>query len=83
MEIPYQRLSPDALRGLLEEFVTRDGTDYGARERTLEEKVAAVRGQLERGEAVIVFDPTSGLCNIVPADALKTRQPGPSSKPRP
>lgn len=66
VEVPHAQLSPDALRGLVEEFVTRAGTDYGRREKTLEEKVADVMRQLERGEAKIVFDLESRTANIVP-----------------
>ncbi|MDH5185281.1 MAG: YheU family protein [Gammaproteobacteria bacterium] len=29
MIIPHTNLSPEALQDLLEEIVTRDGTDYG------------------------------------------------------
>ena len=36
VEIPASRLSTAALDGLIEEFVTRDGTDYGEQEHTLE-----------------------------------------------
>jgi hypothetical protein len=32
MIIPHRMLSPDALRGVIEAFVTREGTDYGAQE---------------------------------------------------
>jgi uncharacterized protein YheU (UPF0270 family) len=64
MEIPHTRLSPQALRALIEEFVTRDGTDYGASEATLERKVGDVVRQLERGEAVITFDPATSSCSI-------------------
>ena len=60
-------LSAEALHGLAAEFVTRDGTDYGVRERTLEEKVRDVLRQLERGEARIMFDPASNSANIVRA----------------
>lgn len=67
VEIPTDALSPDALRALLEEFVSRDGTDYGAVEKSLEEKVADVRRQLARGEVRIVFDPGSETTTIVPA----------------
>ena len=49
-------LSPQTLRNLCEEFATRDGTDYGMVERTLEEKVADLERLLARGEASIVFD---------------------------
>ena len=57
IEVPLDALSASALRGLVEEFVNREGTDYGLRERTLDEKVRDVMRQLERGEAKIVFDP--------------------------
>src|SRR6185369_17547068 len=66
VEVPVERISREALDGLIEEFVTRDGTDYGLQERTLEEKKRAVARQLDRGEVVILFDPESETCNIVP-----------------
>ncbi len=67
VEIPYEQLSPEALQGLIEEFVTRDGTDYGVTERSLDSKISQVRGLLARGEARVVFDPESGTANIVVA----------------
>ena len=63
--IPYQTLSNDALRGVVEAFVLREGTDYGAHEFTLLEKAAHVMQQLARGEAEVVFDPDSGSVDIV------------------
>ena len=65
VEVPYTRLAGDVLRRIAEEFVTRDGTDYGASEKTIEEKVSDVRRQLERGEAAIVYDAESETVNIV------------------
>ena len=70
MEVPHTHLSPEALRNLAEAFVTRDGTDYGRVEKTLEDKVAALMGQLERGEAAILYDSESQTINIVPRRAL-------------
>lgn len=72
MEIPYDLLSKDALRSLVEEFVTREGTDYGHRDWDLERKVEAVMRQLKYGEAAIVFDEESSTPNIV----LKKDIPG-------
>jgi uncharacterized protein YheU (UPF0270 family) len=63
-------LSPEALRGLVEEFVTRDGTDYGVVERSVEEKIVGVMAQLASGEARIVFDPETESANIVMAREL-------------
>ena len=71
--IPVEALSGQALDGLLEEFVTRDGTDYGAEERTLADKKSAVRRQLDRGEIMIVFDPDTQTSNIILKDERRLR----------
>ena len=65
-EVPRHALSREALRGVIEEFVTRPGTDYGMQERTIEEKIADVERQLDRGDAIIVFDFDAATTNIVP-----------------
>ena len=65
VEVPYTSLEPGTLRSVIEEFITRAGTDYGERERTLDEKVADVMRQLQRGEATIVFDLRTSTVNIV------------------
>ncbi len=67
IEVPYDSLNPETLRLVVEEFITRAGTDYGASERTLAEKVADVMRQLRSGEAIIVFDQRMASVNIVPA----------------
>lgn len=64
MEIPHTALSPEALQNLLEEFVTREGTDYGLHAYSLNEKVRQVRRQIEAGRAVILFDPRTETCHI-------------------
>ena len=66
MEIPHQRLPPDVLTRVIEEFVTREGTEYGEHDVPLADKVASVRTQLQRGEAVVVFDPESQTTSIQP-----------------
>jgi uncharacterized protein YheU (UPF0270 family) len=63
--IPYRELSETALRGVLESFVLREGTDYGEHEVSLDQKVAHVMRQLERGEAQIVFDTVLESVDIV------------------
>jgi uncharacterized protein YheU (UPF0270 family) len=63
--VPHAELEADTLRAVIESFVLREGTDYGSREFTLAEKVAHVMGQLERGEAQIMFEPESQSIHIV------------------
>ncbi|RVU30300.1 YheU family protein [Neptunomonas marina] len=70
MIVPYESLSADALRGVIEEFVTRDGTDYGAMETSLEARVQQVKQQLHTGEVVILYSEARGDVNIVPRHSL-------------
>jgi uncharacterized protein YheU (UPF0270 family) len=69
VEVPHQFLSPDALRGVIEAFVLREGTDYGAREFTHEEKVRQVLDGLQRGEVQILFDPGTETVTLRPKPA--------------
>lgn len=72
MRVPLDALSPEALRGVVEEVVTREGTDYGE-EVPLETKVRQVLAQLRSGEAVIVFDAEAESCTILSADEARAR----------
>lgn len=65
MIIPFQQISADALQGLIEEYVSRDGTDYGVQEVSLESKTDQVKRQLQRGEVVVVFDELSETASIL------------------
>ena len=63
--ISYDRLSPEALEAVITDFVTRDATDYGMTEVSLQRKIGQVRKQLTSDKAVIVFDESSRSCNII------------------
>lgn len=65
VEVPYERLDPDTLRNLIQEFVTRDGSDWNDAGSALEAKVEQVLQQLRRKEVKVVFDLTSQTANIV------------------
>ncbi len=66
--IPVDRLSPKVLQSIIEEFISRDGTDYGEREISLETKVNQVKSKLEKGSAVLIFDDEAESTNIFAAD---------------
>ncbi|MCP4049082.1 MAG: YheU family protein [bacterium] len=70
MEIPYQKLNSEILQSLIEEFVTREGTDYGETEVPLQIKVKQVKKQLQDGTAAICFDDTTKTCNIIEKKTL-------------
>ena len=64
VEVPHTELPPATLRAVIESFVLREGTDYGERDVSFERKVADVMRQLERREAVIIYDPGSDSVDI-------------------
>lgn len=65
VDVLPSELTEETLSALIEAFVMREGTDYGAVERSFASKVADVRRQLERREAKITYDPESETVNIV------------------
>lgn len=65
VEIPAAALSPAALDGVIKDFIFREGTDYGEYEFSLEQKIDAVKRQLESGKAAIMWDEISESCTLV------------------
>ncbi|MGC4083336.1 MAG: YheU family protein [Vicinamibacterales bacterium] len=63
--VPHTELSEEALRGVVESIVLREGTDYGEREVAFEVKVGQILQRLQRGEAQIVFDPATESVGVV------------------
>jgi uncharacterized protein len=62
--VPYGELAADLLHAVVESYVLREGTDYGQKEFSLEDKVSHVISRLKRGEAQIVFDPETESISI-------------------
>jgi uncharacterized protein YheU (UPF0270 family) len=65
VEIPYQDINPETLRNMIEEFVSRDGSDWGDAGGSMEAKIKQVLRQFESGKVKVVFDLTSQSANIV------------------
>ena len=64
MRIPHRQLSPTALRAVVEEFVTRDGTDHSS----VEHRIELVLHQLDVGGVELHFEPETETCNLLPLD---------------
>jgi uncharacterized protein YheU (UPF0270 family) len=62
--IPVDKLSADALDGVIKEFISRNGTDYGEFEAAMETKVRQVKQKLESGLAVLLYDDEMETTNI-------------------
>lgn len=71
MIIPYQKLSDEALRALIEDFVTRDGTDYGKIEMSMQEKSAHLLALLKKGELLITYNEELQSCGLVTKGEVK------------
>ncbi|MCP4756682.1 MAG: YheU family protein [Proteobacteria bacterium] len=71
VEVPYNRIDPAALRALIEEYISRDGTFYGRIELSMDQKVDMVLKQLRSGDAIITWDLDSQTGSVVLKDDLK------------
>jgi uncharacterized protein YheU (UPF0270 family) len=63
--IPSNKLSSEALQGVIEEYISRDGTDYGDIEVSAAIKFRQVKDKLENGFAILIFDDETGTTNIL------------------
>ena len=68
MIIPFDMIQPDTLRNLIEDYVSREGTDNGY-DVSLESKVNQIFLKLQAGDVVVVYDSASESTNIVKKDA--------------
>ncbi len=67
-KIPVSKLSARALKGVIDEFLSREGTDYGAVEASYDTKFKQIKRSLESGSAVLLFDDETETTNIFLAD---------------
>lgn len=65
IEIPQEQLGDELKRAVIEDFITREGTDYGHRDFTLDEKVAQIQTQLDSNEICIAFDQITETCTLI------------------
>ena len=71
MFIPYTELSKDALAALIEDFVTRDGTDYGWDEMSRQEKTTHLLALLKSGELLISYNAATESCGLLAKGELE------------
>ncbi|MBL4942432.1 MAG: YheU family protein [Colwellia sp.] len=68
MIIPLEQLNQETLHAIIEDFVLREGTEYGAIDTTKEDKIAQVKLQLQQGSAVLVYSELHDSVNILPKE---------------
>jgi len=67
VEIPSDAISPEALRGIIDDFISREGTDYGVNEVLHETKVDQILRQIAKGDVKIAFDPNEESVTLLTA----------------
>lgn len=65
VEVPMSSISTEALDKIIDHFILREGTDYGATELPHESKVARVKKQLAAGKIKIVYDPNDETVSLM------------------
>ena len=78
--VPPDSLSAEALQGVIERFVMREGTDYGKQEIEISRKIESVKRQIDAGTACIVFDPETETTTILATDNPALHKLLPSKK---
>ena len=63
-KIPVNKLSPEALQGVIAEYISRDGTDYGEIEASTATNFRQIKSKLEKGLAVLIYDDENETINI-------------------
>lgn len=66
----YNELSEDALQALIEDFVTRDGTDYGEDEKSTQQKTEHLLALLKAGKLLITYNEVTESCGFVSKDEV-------------
>lgn len=72
MIIPLEQISKDTLTAIIEDFILREGTDYGAIDTSKADKIAQVKLQLEQGSAVLVYSELHESVNILPKEQFNS-----------
>lgn len=71
MLIPYSQISAESLHALIEDFITRDGTDYGQNEMSMLEKAAHLLTLLKTGKLMITYHDDTQTYGLVTREEVK------------
>ena len=71
VHIPPHTLECETLNALLEEYATRDGTDYGIRETDLATRCQQLNSQLQDGRLMLLFDLDSETWDLLDAERAR------------
>lgn len=73
VEIQASQLSESALDGIMENFILREGTDYGVEEVSYLKKKEQILRQIKRGDVKIVFDQSTETVSLLTASEFRKK----------
>jgi len=68
MIIPLEQLPAETILAIIEDFILREGTEYGAEDISKQAKITQVMQQLKQGSAVLVYSELHESVNILPSE---------------
>ena len=75
VNVPWSRLDAHVLDALLEEFASRDGTDYGEVECQLSQKIDQLRTKLKDSRLYLLYDGDSQEWDLLDSDSALSLLP--------
>ena len=74
MLIPYQQLDEITLNNLIEQYILREGTDYGEVEFSLQEKTLQILEQIQNQNIHIIYSELEESVTLISNHELKSAQ---------
>ncbi|TEW48499.1 YheU family protein [Psychromonas algicola] len=74
MLIPYQQLDEMTLNNLIEQYILREGTDYGLVEFSLQEKTQQVLLQIKNEDIHIIYSELEESVTLISKHELQAAQ---------
>lgn len=74
MLIPYQQLDAMTLNNLIEQYILREGTDYGEVEFSLQQKTQQILTQIKNEEIFIMYSELNESVTLISKQEFKQTQ---------
>jgi len=74
MLIPYQQLDEMTLNNLIEQYILREGTDYGEIECSLQQKTQQILGQIKNKQIFIMYSELNESVTLISRQEFEMTQ---------
>lgn len=74
MRIPYQQLDEITLNNLIEQYILREGTDYGEIEFSLQQKTQQILKQIKNKQIIIMYSELNESVTLISKQEFEVTQ---------